>query len=116
MRLSVPDLILMSHRTVSETNVDCLLVLVEKGLSKNTIAAYSADLSRYLDFLKTQGVVDMTSSDTALVLKHLIVLRDRGLGPRSRSRHLVAIRGFYRFLVQEKVLGNNPAKIKSCDS
>jgi integrase/recombinase XerD len=117
MRLSVPDLILMSHRRVSETNVDCLLdqfinyLLVEKGLSKNTIAAYSADLSRYLDFLKTQGVVDMTSSDTALVLKHLIVLRDRGLGPRSRSRHLVAIRGFYRFLVQEKVLGNNPAKI-----
>ena len=100
-----------------ETNPDFLLdqfinyLLVEKGLSKNTIAAYSTDLTRYIDFLKTQGVVDMTDAHTALVLKHLIVLRDKGLGPRSRSRHLVAIRGFYRFLVQEKVLDSNPAKM-----
>ena len=86
-------------------------LLVEKGLSKNTIAAYSADLTNYLDFLKKQGTADLKSTDATLVLKHLITLRDRGLGPRSRSRHLVAIRGFYRFLVQEKVLENNPAKM-----
>jgi integrase/recombinase XerD len=102
---------------VPETNIDSLLdqfinyLLVEKGLSENTIAAYSADLTCYLDFLTKQGIVDMTDADTAVLLKHLIVLRNRGLGPRSRSRHLVAIRGFYRFLVHEKVLDNNPAKM-----
>ena len=104
-------------RTVPEKNIDSLLdqfinyLLVEKGLSENTISAYSADLTCYLDFLTKQGIVDMTGADTAVLLKHLIVLRNKGLGPRSRSRHLVAIRGFYRFLVHEKILDNNPAKM-----
>jgi integrase/recombinase XerD len=39
----------------------------------------------------------------------LIALRDAGLGPRSRARHLVSIRGFYRFAVREKVLKHDPA-------
>jgi len=86
-------------------------LVVEKGLSENTIASYSADLALYLDFLKAKGVFNVSDSDTAMVLKHLIALRDVGLGSRSRARHLVTLRGFYRFLVQEKVLKTNPAKM-----
>ncbi len=86
-------------------------LVVEKGLSKNTIYSYSADLSVYLDFLKANGVTHIADSNAALVLKHMITLRDHGLGPGSRSRHLVTIRGFYRFLVQEKILKDNPAKM-----
>jgi integrase/recombinase XerD len=86
-------------------------LVVEKGLSNNTVAAYSADLSLFLDFLKTKGVGNIADSDTVLILKHLIALRDSGLGSRSRARHLVTLRGFYRFLVQEKVLEANPAQL-----
>jgi integrase/recombinase XerD len=86
-------------------------LVVEKGLSKNTVAAYSRDLVLYLDFLRTKRVTDIAESDTTLVLKHLIELRDAGLGSRSRARHLVTLRGFYRFLVQEKVLKTNPAQM-----
>ena len=86
-------------------------LVVEKGLSDNTIASYSEDLRLYLDFLQANSVTDIVDSDTALVLKHLIALRDAGLGSRSRARHLVAIRGFYRFLVQEKILDTNPAQL-----
>jgi integrase/recombinase XerD len=46
-----------------------------------------------------------------LILKHLIALRDAGLSPRSRARHLVSIRGFYRFLLQEKMLQRDPARM-----
>jgi integrase/recombinase XerD len=46
-----------------------------------------------------------------VVIEHLIELRNAGLGPRSRARHLVTLRGFYRFLVQEKVLETNPAQV-----
>ncbi|MGD8881538.1 MAG: site-specific tyrosine recombinase XerD, partial [Desulfobacterales bacterium] len=49
--------------------------------------------------------------DTSFILKHLILLRESGLGARSRARHLVAIRGLYRFLHQEKILRHNPAKL-----
>jgi integrase/recombinase XerD len=86
-------------------------LLVEKGLARNTVAAYSRDLLLYLDHVRAQGISDIAQTDTALVIEHLIALRDAGLGPRSRARHLVALRGFYRFLVREKLLEINPAQI-----
>jgi len=86
-------------------------LVVEKGLSKNTVAAYGRDLIAYLEFLEANGIASVDDSDTALVLKHLIDLRDAGLGPRSRARHLVTLRGFYKFLIREKILETNPAQI-----
>lgn len=86
-------------------------LVVEKGLSRNTVAAYSKDLILYVESLRENGISDIADADMTLVLKHLIDLRDAGLGPRSRARHLVTLRGFYRFLVQEKILETNPAKV-----
>jgi len=86
-------------------------LVVEKGLSPNTVSSYSADLNLYLDFLKGNDLQNVTDSDTPFILKHLIALRDRGLGPRSRARHLVTLRGFYRFLVKERILETNPAQL-----
>ncbi|MBU4208720.1 MAG: site-specific tyrosine recombinase XerD [Proteobacteria bacterium] len=86
-------------------------LLVEKGLSKKTIESYSSDLTRYLKFLKTIKIRTISNADTTAILKHLISLRNAGLGARSRARHLVTLRGFYRFLVEEKVIENNPTRI-----
>jgi len=44
-------------------------------------------------------------------LKHLIDLRKKGLGARSRARHLVSIRGFFKYLAQEKKLNSDPTAI-----
>lgn len=86
-------------------------LLVEKGLSRATLEAYSADLMRYADFLQQNGRDTVGVEDTALILKHLIHLRNEGLGARSRARHLVAVRGFYRFLAREKLLPLDPSKL-----
>ena len=86
-------------------------LVVEKGLSNNTIASYSADLGLYLDFLKANGITKIADSDRGLILKHLIALRAAGLGSRSRARHLVTLRGFYQFLLREKILETNPAQL-----
>ena len=86
-------------------------LLIERGLSKNTIESYSSDLSRYLDFLKKKRIHAINDADATAILKHLISLRNTGLGARSRSRHLVTLRGFYRFLVEEKVIKNDPTRI-----
>ena len=83
-------------------------LLIEKGLAKKTIEAYSRDLTEYLRFLKKEGLTTIEAADTAAILQHLIALRNAGLGARSRARHLVTLRGFYRFLVQEKVLKSDP--------
>ncbi len=86
-------------------------LVFEKGLSKKTIESYSSDLSRYLEFLKQKGIKNITDADTPLILKHLIALRESGLGSRSCARHLITLRGFYRFLTQEKILEFDPARL-----
>ena len=86
-------------------------ILVEKGLAEKTIEAYSQDLTQYLSHLKTCGIEDAKSADTQSILQYLIHLREYGLGAASRARHLVTIRGFFKFLVQEKVIETNPAQV-----
>ena len=86
-------------------------LLVEKGLSKKTIESYSSDLANYLRFLKKSRIGSISEADTPMVLKHLISLRKEGLGARSRARHLVSLRGFYKFLAQEKVIDHDPARL-----
>lgn len=83
-------------------------LLVEKGLSDKTIESYSRDLTRYIDFLRESGIRDISDSESTLILKHLIKLRNDHLSARSRARHLISLRGFYRFLVQEKILDFDP--------
>jgi len=55
------------------------------------IESYSSDMTRYLNFL--------------------ISLRNSGVGAKSRARYFVTIRGFCRFLVEEKVIKNDSTKI-----
>jgi len=86
-------------------------LLIEKGLATTTLESYSRDLLRYQNFLHQNKILRIAESDTPLILKHLIALRNAGLGPRSRARHLVSLRGFYRFMVQEKILKHDPARL-----
>jgi integrase/recombinase XerD len=86
-------------------------ILVEKGLANKTIGAYSRDIVRYLAFLKKNRIQSIEKADTRIILRYLIHLRDQGLGTASRARHLVSIRGFYSFLVREKHISKNHAKI-----
>ncbi|MEE4263104.1 MAG: site-specific tyrosine recombinase XerD [Desulfobacteraceae bacterium] len=86
-------------------------VQTEKGLSQTTLDAYSRDLLRYHDFLKKNDVRHIAETDTPLILKHLIAIRNAGLNARSRARHLVSIRGFYRFLLREKIIKNDPSRL-----
>ncbi len=86
-------------------------LLVEKGLSGNTIDSYARDLARYVRFLRANRISTIADTDTPVILKYLLTLRDQGLGIRSRGRHLVTLRGFYRFAVQEKVLKKDPVRI-----
>jgi integrase/recombinase XerD len=103
----------MSPNLTLDQLVDqCLnYMLVEKGLAAKTIEAYAGDLRAFLDFLKAQNIERIDQADTAALLKYVIDLRQNGRGPRTRARHLVALRGFYSFLVQAGQLPKNVAKM-----
>jgi len=83
-------------------------LIVEKGLSKNTIEAYGHGLSRFFNHLKEKGVHEIQEIGKFHVRGFLLSLRKRGLSPRTIVRNLVVIRTFFRFLAQEGILGTNP--------
>lgn len=83
---------------------------LEKGLSEKTVAAYSTDLIKFGTFLESRKLTFVTDVDTALILTYLIHLRSLGLSARSRARHLVSLRGFFKFLTHEKIIAKNPAQ------
>ncbi len=84
-------------------------LLTEKGLSENSIESYSRDIGRFFDFLAREHIRSPAEVDAAVILAHLIALRREGLGARSRARCLSAVRGLFKFLVQEKIISEDPA-------
>ena len=83
-------------------------LIVEKGLSKNTIDAYSHGLNRFLDSLRKKGIQEMPSVSKFDVRAFLLALRKQGLSTKTVVRNLVAIRTFFHFLIQEGILEANP--------
>ena len=86
-------------------------LVVEKGLSKNSIAAYSLDITRYLDYLERAGITDIALVRPLDVVSYLAGLKEAGLAPRSRARSLSAVRMFHRFLQTENYATVNPASV-----
>lgn len=82
---------------------------VERGLSPNTLEAYSRDLTRYLSYLHKQGISSPREVTAAAILNFLAQLQKEGLSPRSRARSLVALRMFHKFLLAEGFAAENPA-------
>ncbi|SDU32628.1 site-specific tyrosine recombinase XerD [Desulfobacula phenolica] len=85
-------------------------LIIEKGLSDNSLMSYSADLAQYITFLEKNKIKDPADVDTVFIFAWLIDLSKQGLSAKSRARHLITIRGFYKFLVNEKKIKKNPVK------
>ncbi len=84
---------------------------VEKGLSPNTLAAYGADLSDFLSYLERKKIKTWRAIGPATLVDHLLDLSDRALKARSLARHMVVVRGLFRFLLKEEVIATNPASL-----
>jgi integrase/recombinase XerD len=85
-------------------------LIVEKGLSRNTIEAYSHGLTRFLNHLREKGVQEIREVGKFHIKGFLLALRGKNLNTKSIVRNLVAIRTFFRFLIQEGVLESNPVE------
>ena len=80
---------------------------VERGLSKNTLAAYRGDLLRYQEFLNASNAdaISASSNQLAEFAAHLVTL---GLKASSNARILAAVRGFHKFLLLENLRTDDP--------
>ena len=85
----------------------------QKGLSENTVRVYSTDLVPFVEFLETETLKprDLNRHHLRRYLAWLSTSargRDGGYARVSVARKLVALRSFYRFLVQEGFISSNP--------
>lgn len=85
-------------------------LLIEKGLSENSLAGYAADLTSLLSFLGERDFELKDLSDKTLFL-YLTHLRARGLKSRSLARHLSSLRGFFAFAMDEKWYKEDPGQL-----
>ena len=81
---------------------------VERGLSANTVAGYRNDLNRLGEMLAKRGS-DLLTADAQSLSAHARELQRQGLSPRSISRAISALRGFYEDLIEREERSDNPA-------
>ncbi|MFP3869758.1 MAG: site-specific tyrosine recombinase XerD [Syntrophobacteria bacterium] len=93
-----------------ERHLDLFLdyLAVERGLAANTRAAYSSDLLKLLSYLHERGIRDWTRVGFPEIVAFLSLAQEEGLAARSRARLLAAVRGFFKFMVREQYLRENP--------
>jgi integrase/recombinase XerD len=90
-------------------------LIVERGLSNNTVAAYRRDLRRYVALCRKRGVADVSAAEAATVSAFVADLSSSthgdGVAYRSSSvaRALAAVRAFHRFCVAEGEAEGDPA-------
>lgn len=87
-------------------------LLVERGLSTNTVEAYGQDLETFFMYCKAmqEGGTAPTLDEQGLFL-YLAWLRGKKHAGRTLSRHLSSLRGFFFYALEEGVLSENPAAL-----
>ncbi|MDP9112314.1 MAG: site-specific tyrosine recombinase XerD [Acidobacteriota bacterium] len=77
---------------------------VEKGLAANSLHSYKLDLERLSEWAG-KPVTDIRAADLSNYVESLY---GRGLSARSIARHITTLRNFYRFLMQEGQVIEDP--------
>ena len=83
---------------------------LERNFTANTVEAYMRDVQKLLRYVEGEGV-----RPTDVKLEHLqhfaASLHDLGIGARSQCRILSGVRSFYRFLVLDGWIENDPTEL-----
>ena len=83
-------------------------LLIERGMSENTLEAYGRDLRRYFQFLQQKGITQLQDVKPEVIIEYLVKIKGEGLSANSMNRALAALRGLYKYLIQEKIIGQSP--------
>lgn len=83
---------------------------IERGLSTNTVAAYTTDLLQFAEILEKREALLFTSTkeDVAHFILHLA---KHDIKPQSRARKLSAMRRFYGWLIRGERLSIDPTRL-----
>lgn len=84
---------------------------VERGLGDNTVSAYARDLTRLAKACDERGVGDPRAIDGGLLAELVVGWSKEGLSARTSARQLSGLRGFFKFLLRERVVESDPTAL-----
>ncbi|WP_421901916.1 site-specific tyrosine recombinase XerD [Maridesulfovibrio sp.] len=85
-------------------------LLIERGLSENSLNGYLSDLESFQSFLeKRSAKIEDATSQTLLL--YLTYLRSKALKSTSLARHLSSLRGFFAFCTSRGFIKEDPATL-----
>jgi integrase/recombinase XerD len=103
----------LSARRTPKTSWDGLVdahlmrLRVERGLSAHSLEAYARDLGSFHDFCRVHRI-EPPQFDGGALTRYLESLADRGFAPTSQRRHLSAVRGLAREMLDRGVIRRDP--------
>ena len=81
---------------------------VEKGLSKNTIEAYSNDINDFLNWLNKRNIQDYKEISELVVNEYVAYLFNKALKSSTVNRKISSLKSFYLFLIKKKIISSSP--------
>ena len=81
---------------------------IEKGLSQNTVKAYEADISAFINWIKENTTVKLKDMKEENINKYISYLFELNLKSSSVNRKISSIKSLYMFLVKKNILKNSP--------
>jgi len=79
---------------------------VERGLAGNTVYSYKRDLEQFKKWLNH----DLKEVNSRVMGEYIGNLREKGLSSSSISRKLSVVKMFYRYLLAEGIIGEDPTQ------
>lgn len=85
-------------------------LMLERHLSSNTIDSYEFDMIKYFGYLNDNNIEPVKASYDD-ILGFVAALNDVGIHPRSQSRIISALRGFYKYLILDGYIDKDPCEL-----
>src|SRR5690349_16070997 len=83
----------------------------EKRLSPHTVLAYQIDLFQFRDFLlKRSPETKIEAADYTLIRAWIVSLIESGIGASSVNRKIACLRTFYKHLMRQETITNDPMR------
>lgn len=85
---------------------------LERSLSANSVSSYIEDAQKLSTFFSSEYASITPQKVTADILREFIAwINKKGLSGRSQARVLSGIKGFFKYLILENIIQDNPASL-----
>ncbi len=100
----------LSSNMIDEALTESFLnyLIVECGLSDNTIKGYKGDLRNFSNYLQDEGIKQFQDLRAKMIVSFIEKEKQRGLSENSISRSLVTIKMLYKYMIMEGKISANP--------